>query len=285
MEVGLVIRIGPSGWTHPALERCVAAAARRGLRAAQLPRAVLRGGGGRRDRPRPPARGAHRALGGGAAGSTPRTRLLVRVPSAAHGPRPSGASGARGGRGRSSAPRIAPARAPRAARRAGGDARRTGRSSGPRRPAPWGTWRGSCRPRRWSLAAGHRSWYERRALDVLAGAGWSLAHLDEDERWDAPPRRHRATGPVGMLRLVGQGPYEPARIGEVARRAREISTDVEDLYVIADNAGHQGAAPASGSRRRSRSSSSSLASSRCPVGGGLSRCSRTWRRCLISEEG
>lgn len=49
-----------------------------------------------------------------------------------------------------------------------------------------------------------------------------------------------------MLRLVGKEPYGPARIGAAARRAREISMDVEDLYVIADNAGHQGAAPASG---------------------------------------
>lgn len=93
------------------------------------------------------------------------------------------------------------------------------------------------------LEAAHPSWHEGRALDVLAGADWSLAHLELDDRWDAPPRRHRATGPIGMLRLLRPGTYAPARIGALARRTREIARDVDAVYVVADNAARGGAAP------------------------------------------
>ncbi|MEM1450896.1 MAG: DUF72 domain-containing protein [Planctomycetota bacterium] len=93
------------------------------------------------------------------------------------------------------------------------------------------------------LEAPHRSWYASRALDALSGAGWSLAHVVADERWDAPPERHRPTGPIGMLRVVRSGGIAPPGIGWLARRAREIAMDVDDVFVVTDNGGRAGTAP------------------------------------------
>ena len=90
------------------------------------------------------------------------------------------------------------------------------------------------------LEAAHPSWHESRALDALAGAGWSLAHLALDERWNAPPRRHRPTGPIGMLRLVRPGPAKPQDIAALARRATEIAGDVDEVFVVTDNGGRAG---------------------------------------------
>lgn len=84
------------------------------------------------------------------------------------------------------------------------------------------------------LEARHRSWYETAALDAIRGAGWSLGHLEGDERWDAPPRDHAATGSIGMLRLVHPGPAPPALIGQVARRARALESRFDVLYVVTD---------------------------------------------------
>ncbi|MEM6671223.1 MAG: DUF72 domain-containing protein [Planctomycetota bacterium] len=96
------------------------------------------------------------------------------------------------------------------------------------------------------LAARHRSWYETRALDALTGVGWSLAHLDLDDLWDAPPARHRPTGPIGMLRLLRPGVAERSHVTAIARRAKDIANDVDAVYVIADNGG-RGSAPAAAS--------------------------------------
>jgi len=90
------------------------------------------------------------------------------------------------------------------------------------------------------LEAAHPSWHESRALDAVGGAGWSLAHLELDETWNAPPRRHRPTGPIGMLRLVRAGVAEPARIAALARRARAIASDVDTVFVVTDNGGRAG---------------------------------------------
>ncbi|MDC3307548.1 DUF72 domain-containing protein [bacterium] len=237
-----MIRIGPSGWTHPALDR--AWPLQRGLDFDPLNFLGQYFGAVEVDvTAHVLPREEHIVRWAAALQDRPRTRLLVRVPSTvldlSRAPEERAAD----------AGRFRDSIAPLVRRERLGGLVATladGTLFGPSEARALGDLARILSPAPLVLCAGHRSWYERRALDVLAGAGWSLAHLDEDERWDAPPRRHRATGPVGMLRLVGQGPYEPARIGEVARRAREISTDVEDLYVIADNAGHQGAAPASG---------------------------------------
>jgi uncharacterized protein YecE (DUF72 family) len=84
------------------------------------------------------------------------------------------------------------------------------------------------------LEARHRSWYETAAVDAIRGAGWSLGHLEGDERWDAPPKEHAATGSIGMLRLVHPGVAPPALIGQVARRARELESRFDVLFVVTD---------------------------------------------------
>ncbi len=90
------------------------------------------------------------------------------------------------------------------------------------------------RPAPLVLEARHRSWYETAALDAIRGAGWSLGYLEGDERWDAPPPDHRPTGAIGMLRLVHPGVPPPALIGRVARRARELESRFDVLYVVTD---------------------------------------------------
>ena len=84
------------------------------------------------------------------------------------------------------------------------------------------------------LEARHRSWYETAALDAIRGAGWSLGHLEGDSRWDAPPPDHAPTGSVGVLRLVHEGVAPPALIGQLARRARALESRFDVLYVVAD---------------------------------------------------
>lgn len=93
------------------------------------------------------------------------------------------------------------------------------------------------------LEADHVSWYERTALDTLGGAGWSLAHVEPADRWDAPPRDHRPTGPIGMLRLLAPGRAAPSVIGALARRARQLQPRVDEVFVVAANGGRQSAAP------------------------------------------
>ncbi|QDV10096.1 hypothetical protein Poly30_56580 [Planctomycetes bacterium Poly30] len=90
------------------------------------------------------------------------------------------------------------------------------------------------RPAPLVLEARHRSWYESTALDAVRGTGWSLVYLEGDDRWDAPPADHGATGPIGMLRLVHDGPAPPALIGRVARRARALEERFDVLYVVTD---------------------------------------------------
>ena len=80
--------------------------------------------------------------------------------------------------------------------------------------------------------ASHPSWYESRALDAVGGAGWSLAHVEPPDRWDAPPRRHRPTGPIGMLRLLAPGQAPPPVIGALARRARALQDHVREVFVV-----------------------------------------------------
>lgn len=93
------------------------------------------------------------------------------------------------------------------------------------------------------LEADHASWYERTALDTLGGAGWSLAHVEPADRWDAPPRDHRPTGPIGMLRLLAPGRAAPPVIGALARRARELESRVDEVYVVAANGGRKSTFP------------------------------------------
>ncbi len=93
------------------------------------------------------------------------------------------------------------------------------------------------------LEADHGSWYERTALDTVGGAGWSLAHVEPADRWDAPPRDHRPTGPVGMLRLLAPGRAGPPVIGALARRARLLEPRVDEVFVVAANGGRESSAP------------------------------------------
>lgn len=90
------------------------------------------------------------------------------------------------------------------------------------------------RPAPLVLEARHRSWYDSTAVDAVRGAGWSLAYLEGDERWDAPPADHAATGPIGMLRLVHEGQAPPALIGRVARRAQSLEDRFDALYVVTE---------------------------------------------------
>ena len=236
-----MIRIGPAGWTHPGLER--AWPLKRGVDFEPLSFLGQFFGAVEVDvTAHVLPREEHIVRWAAALQDRPRTRLLVRVPSTALELARSPAERT------ADAERFRDSIAPLLRREKLGGLVATLPDTtlfGPSEARALGDLARILAPAPLILAAGHRSWYERRALDVLAGAGWSLAHLEEDDRWDAPPRRHRATGPVGMLRLRGQTPFDPARIGGAARRAREIAGDVEDLYVIADNASHPGAAPAS----------------------------------------
>ena len=236
-----MIRIGPSGWTHPGLDR--AWPLKRGAQFEPLSFLGQFFGAVEVDvTAHVLPREEHIVRWAAALQDRPRTRLLVRVPSAVLDLARTAAERA------ADAEQFRSSLAPLVRRERLGGLVATlpdGTLFGPSEARALGDLARILSPAPLVLAAGHRSWYERRALDVLAGAGWSLAHLDEDERWDAPPRRHRATGPVGMLRLRGPGPYDPARIGGAARRALEIAGDVDDLYVIADNASRPGAVPAS----------------------------------------
>jgi len=235
-----VIRIGPSGWTHPGLERAWP------LRAGAdfEPLRFLGGFFGAVEvdvTAHVLPREEHITRWAAALQERPRTRLLVRVPGSI-------LDLARDGAAREAdAARFRESLGPLVRRERLGAvvaALPDGTLFGPAEARALGDLARVLAPAPLVLAAAHRSWYESRALDVLAGTGWSLAHLDLDDRWDAPPRRHRPTGPVGMVRLAGAGPYDPARIGAAARRAREVAAEVDDLYVIADNARHPGAAPA-----------------------------------------
>lgn len=82
------------------------------------------------------------------------------------------------------------------------------------------------------LEAAHPSWYDHRALASVGGAGWSLAHVEPADRWDAPPRNHRPTGPIGMLRLLAPGQAPPPVIGALARRAVALQREVDHVYVV-----------------------------------------------------
>lgn len=235
-----MIRIGPSGWTHPGLERAWPAGAGSdfdplgflgrhfGAVEVDVTAHVL-------------PREEHISRWAASLREHTRTRMLVRVPDAALDLSRSAEERA------TDAARFRASLAPLVRRERLGAlvaALPEGTLFGPAEARALGELARALAPAPLVLSAPHRSWYERRALDLLAGAGWSLAHLDLDDRWDAPPRRHRPTGPVGMVRLVGAAPYDPARIGSVARLAREVSADVDELYVVADNARHRGAAPA-----------------------------------------
>ena len=102
------------------------------------------------------------------------------------------------------------------------------------------------------LEVRHRSWFEPPALSVIAGLGYSLAHIDLPPAWDHPPARFRSTGPIGYLRLHGRNQeqwfrssagrderydylYTPAEIGDLAYRADAVAEDVDDTYVITNN--------------------------------------------------
>lgn len=93
------------------------------------------------------------------------------------------------------------------------------------------------------LEAAHGSWYERGALNALRGANWSLAHVEPEDRWDAPPRHHAPTGKVGMLRLLRPGLAPPPMIGALARRAQALSADVDEVIVVTANGSRPGADP------------------------------------------
>ena len=102
------------------------------------------------------------------------------------------------------------------------------------------------------LEVRHASWFEPPALDEVAGLGYSLAHVDLPPAWNHPPPRHRATGPIGYLRLHGRNEatwfqrgsgrderydylYSPGEIGELARKARSIALESDETYVVTNN--------------------------------------------------
>lgn len=94
------------------------------------------------------------------------------------------------------------------------------------------------------LEARHASWYERRALDALRGAGWSLSHNVFDDRYDAPPRAHAPTGPIGMLRLLAPGLASSVTVEDIATRARSLANMYDRVLVVAANSSEDGADPA-----------------------------------------
>jgi len=102
------------------------------------------------------------------------------------------------------------------------------------------------------LEVRHASWFEPPALDEIAGLGYSLAHVDMPRAWNHPPDRHRATGPIGYLRLHGRNEaswfrpesgrdqrydylYSPPEIGALARKARSIAAESDETFVITNN--------------------------------------------------
>ena len=103
-----------------------------------------------------------------------------------------------------------------------------------------------------ALEVRHSSWFEPQGLNVVGGLGYSLVHIDLPHSWDHPPEWHRATGPVGYLRLHGRNSkdwfrrgagrdarydylYTEAEIEEQARRAERIAQDCDETYVITNN--------------------------------------------------
>jgi uncharacterized protein YecE (DUF72 family) len=102
------------------------------------------------------------------------------------------------------------------------------------------------------LEVRHRSWFEPPAMASIRGLGYSLAHIDLPDAWDHPPKRFAPTGPIGYLRLHGRNReswfnrdvgrderydylYTPAEVGALAKRADEISQEVDQTWVVTNN--------------------------------------------------
>jgi uncharacterized protein YecE (DUF72 family) len=98
----------------------------------------------------------------------------------------------------------------------------------------------------------HSSWFDPEALTQIGGLGYSLAYLDLPAAHDHPPPWHPPTGSVGYLRLHGRNSatwfardagrdarydylYSRAELGEVAARARRISGEHDETFVVTNN--------------------------------------------------
>ncbi|MEL6429725.1 MAG: DUF72 domain-containing protein [Planctomycetota bacterium] len=88
------------------------------------------------------------------------------------------------------------------------------------------------------LEAQHASWYGRAARDAVRGAGWTLAHVDVGDRWDAPPRSHAPeAGGRAMLRILGPGPLESARITALVETIVSLDRTAREVLVVVAHTG------------------------------------------------
>ena len=102
------------------------------------------------------------------------------------------------------------------------------------------------------LEVRHRTWFAPEALASIRGLSYSLAHIDLPEAWEHPPHWHAPTGPIGYVRLHGRNArawfskeagrdekydylYSPNELRPLADRARALSGETEDTYVITNN--------------------------------------------------
>jgi uncharacterized protein YecE (DUF72 family) len=103
-----------------------------------------------------------------------------------------------------------------------------------------------------ALEVRHQSWFTPPAVDVVRGLSFSLVHLDMPPAWNHPPADPPSAGPIGYLRLHGRNSqawfrseagrderydylYTPEEIGRLAVRARRLSSEHDEVYVVTNN--------------------------------------------------
>lgn len=88
------------------------------------------------------------------------------------------------------------------------------------------------------LEALHPSWFEGRARAALRGAGWTLAHVEPEDTWNAPPTEFTPSpGAPAMLRIVRAGPVADTLVAALADRAQRLARSARDVYVVSAHSG------------------------------------------------